>query len=326
MVLRIHFGCDSLARTTFAQQPDPMWEVLLSLHQLQTDDDPEVFGRWRRRARSRLGSAERALLQLAPPVGYSPDFLTPIEAADGLRAGLDALAATPAERLRNDLDRLAASVRLPAWAGRLARGDESVLGRLAETVRSYHRTLIAPYWAGIAGSVQGDLAKRSRTALAGGFGKLSHDLHHTLTWRPPVLELDIGDLDRDLHLGDRGLHIIPSYFCWRTPIMLRDPALAPVLVYPVRREPGGLEPQPGAAADHGRAVAAVLGRTRAAVLTAVSVSSCSTTELARRVGISPASASEHARVLCQAGLISTRRMGSAVRHTIGHRGAVLLEG
>src|SRR5882762_2845272 len=105
MGFRIRFGCVDLARTTIGREPDPLWEVLLGMHMVQTDIEPEVFGPWR--ARVRLTSLERELLVLAPPIGYSPDFLTPAESVDGLDAGLAAVAATPRERLKRELGRLA---------------------------------------------------------------------------------------------------------------------------------------------------------------------------------------------------------------------------
>ncbi|MGY0232937.1 ArsR/SmtB family transcription factor [Longispora urticae] len=49
-----------------------------------------------------------------------------------------------------------------------------------------------------------------------------------------------------------------------------------------------------------------------------------TGELATRVGISPASASQHAAVLRAAGLLSTARVGKSVRHTVTGAGAALL--
>ncbi|WP_410660056.1 ArsR/SmtB family transcription factor [Amycolatopsis sp. lyj-112] len=33
-------------------------------------------------------------------------------------------------------------------------------------------------------------------------------------------------LDRDLHLRGRGLRLVPSYFCWDTPVALADDELA----------------------------------------------------------------------------------------------------
>ena len=98
MGVRIHFGCADLARTTIEREPDPLWEVLLGMHMLQRMTGRLIFGPWRQRAQARLTGLERELL--APPVGYSPDFLTPAESADGLDAGLAAVAATPQARWR----------------------------------------------------------------------------------------------------------------------------------------------------------------------------------------------------------------------------------
>jgi DNA-binding transcriptional ArsR family regulator len=74
----------------------------------------------------------------------------------------------------------------------------------------------------------------------------------------------------------------------------------------------------------GAALAALVGRNRAAVLRATA-HGCTTTELADRVGISLASASQHASVLRDAGLITTRRQGSAVLHVLTPLGAELLQ-
>ena len=66
---------------------------------------------------------------------------------------------------------------------------------------------------------------------------------------------------------------------------------------------------------------------RALVASAVlACGACSTSELAARAGISLASASEHARVLHRTGLVTTRRAGNAVRHTISPIGTPILTG
>ena len=76
--------------------------------------------------------------------------------------------------------------------------------------------------------------------------------------------------------------------------------------------------------SRGSALAALVGRNRAAVLQSIA-DGCTTTELARRVGISLAAASQHASVLRGAGLIATRRQGSAVLHVLTPLGAELLQ-
>ena len=71
------------------------------------------------------------------------------------------------------------------------------------------------------------------------------------------------------------------------------------------------------------ALARLIGRTRAAVLFAARTRP-TTSELAQRVGISAASASEHATVLREAGLITTHRHRNTVRHTLTRIGVDLL--
>lgn len=325
MGFRIEFGCADLARTTIAREPDPLWEVLLGMHMVQTDDGAEVFGAWRLRTRARLSSLERELMVLAPPVGYSPDFLTPAESADGLDAGLAAVAATTPERLAAELSILADQVRLPNWTRRLAAGDPDVLAKLCYGLRHFHRTNIAPLMPVINAMISRDVKVHSETVTTGGFESLAGTLHPVLQWQPPYLQVDMGHIDRELDLDGRGLRLVPSYFCWRHPIMPADPGLPPVLVYPVEHDPAWAEPIEQYA-DPERAVADLLGRTRAAVLRTISAGACSTSELAARAGISLASASEHARVLHRTGLVTTRRAGGAVRHTISPIGTHLLSG
>ncbi|WP_328524328.1 hypothetical protein [Kribbella sp. NBC_00359] len=146
----------------------------------------------------------------------------------------------------------------------------------------------------IATTIDRDVKQHSDTVTTGGFETLAETLHPALQWRPPVLHVDMRHIDRDLDLRGRGIRLVPSFFCWRHPIMPADPEVPPVLVYPVHHDPAwSARAEP--CADQERAVADLLGRTRAAVLRSISAGACSTSELAARAGISLASASEHAR-------------------------------
>jgi hypothetical protein len=87
-MLRIHFTDADLTRVRLAGCPDALWEVLLGLHAMQNGDHPLVLRSWRRRATRTIPRAQaRLLFELAPPVGYSPDFLTP----DGSPRGIENL-------------------------------------------------------------------------------------------------------------------------------------------------------------------------------------------------------------------------------------------
>jgi DNA-binding transcriptional ArsR family regulator len=104
--------------------------------------------------------------------------------------------------------------------------------------------------------------------------------------------------------------------------MLYDPGLPPVLVYPVEHATPRV---PASAAPGGPYLGRLVGHTRSAVLRAIG-HGCTTSELARRAGVSLASASQHACVLREAGLVATLRHGSAVLHSLTPLGAALLRG
>lgn len=320
-MLRIHFTGQDLARTTLAEEPDPLWEVLLSLHQLQGRDGSAHFGDWRERTRRQLPRQAAQLVQLAPPKGYSPDFLTP-PAADGFDDAVERVLSTPRRRCQRELELL--GVRRPAstWTRELAEGRVDAVRGLGQALRAYHQHSVAPYWESIRSLVHADVQRQVNHLTGSGVDELLSHLHPSVRWEPPVLQVS-GFAERDLHLEGRGLRLQPSVFCWKIPTKLRDPLLRPVLVYPVQHAPGLLH---RANVDtHSRPLSALLGSTRAAALEAIATG-CTTTELAERCRISLAGASRQAGILREAGLITTRRTGQAVRHDLTALGRAVLDG
>jgi DNA-binding transcriptional ArsR family regulator len=324
-VLRIHFTGEDLTRVRVATAPDPLWEVLLSLHLLPTRVGALVFGRWRERIRPGLDGSVRLLMRLAPPYGYSPDFLTPGTGADDLDAGLDRLLSMPRRRIRAELNLLLGSRPPAVWMRRLADADPAALRQLGAAVESYYRQGLAPFWNQVRGHVDADRVARVRALLTGGSEQLLSNLHPKIRWQSPVLQVTY-PVDRDIHLDGRGLLLMPSFFCWDYPVTLADPRLPPVLVYPVDHELGwAVEAADEHATGRTRRLAALLGRTRAAVLE-TTVDGLTTSALARRLRISPASASEHLSTLRDAGLTVARRHRNTVQHTVTPLGLALLDG
>lgn len=315
-MLRIHFTHHDLARVRIAAAPDPLWETVLAMQKLTLDGIP-AFARWRRRVREELRerdvrAAVRFLQAIAPPARYFPDFLTPAESADGLKAGLAALRGTPVARLGREVGLMAQHRRLPRWTHGLAAG--MALDQVTEALEIAHDKLVAPQWTNVRTQVDTDRAVRSRLAGESGTLGLLDSLRPAFRWEAPVLTARY-PIDRDLHLRGRGIRLVPSYFCWDTPVALADDDLPPVLVFPVSHEH-----EPAPLPKH---LATLLGRTRAAVLYAVA--GCPTSgELADRLGISAAAVSRHTTVLRDAGLITSRRHGAAVLHNLTPVGAALL--
>lgn len=323
-MLRIHFTAEDLARVRLAPAADPMWEMLLSLHMLGGHPAANGFDGWRRQTRSRLSPAVSMLPHLAPPHGYSADFLTPTSGGHDPAAGIDAVLSTPRTRLRTDMFRLANQRTLPGWAGQLAAGDTGTLRQLGAALQRYFDAALGTHWNLIHDQVGADRARRARIMVSQGVEPLLATLHPTVRWEPPVLHV-LYPVHRTLHLDGRGLVLLPSFFCWLRPLALREPDLPPVLVYPIEHDHGRLDEPTGGA---GAGLPALVGQTRAAVLRALADQEhgCTTTELAQLVGVSPPTASEHAAVLRRAGLATTRPHGKHVLHTLTLLGHALLAG
>ncbi|GIE92999.1 DUF5937 family protein [Paractinoplanes rishiriensis] len=235
-MLRIHFTPQDLGRVRMAGEPDPMWETVLSVFRLRRPGPRLIFGRWREHAlRASRRSDLDMLLPLVQP-RYYPDFLTPAEASQGLSHALEALMSTPAARLRAELTELARlGEPMPSWLRGLADGDTETLVRLTAAIRSHYEAVVEPFWPQARAHIEADRARRSRIMLDRGAEGLLDSFRPMMRWSPPVLEVDVV-FEQTIHLDGRGLLLVPSYLSWDTPDMLHDPALPPVLVYPLEHD------------------------------------------------------------------------------------------
>jgi DNA-binding transcriptional ArsR family regulator len=315
-MLRIHFTGADLARVRLAPEPDPLWELCLSIHQLRSRRCEPTLGEWRQAVVEALrpGAPARAdvdlLLRLNPPTGYFPDFLTPEAGQGGFESGVKDVLRTPRARIRRDLERLAVS----------GHADDQVdveMAALERALERYRQVALDPVWDRVRAAVEADLSHRRRLMANCGVEGLLIGLGPAVRWTGSTMEIADYRSDRDLHLDGRGITLIPSYFkAAGRPIGLADPELPPVLVYPVERLVGPTG-RPGALAE-------LIGRTRASVLEAAAQGG-TTGEVARRLAISAASASQHLSVLREAGLVLSVREGNRVRHLPTTLGRAFLE-
>lgn len=323
-MLRIHFTAEDLAHTTLAAEPDPLWEVLLSLHMLQVEDGPVAYGAWRQRMRRRLPrETVGALTALAPPVGYSPDFLTPMVKSGEFGEAVDLILSTPRQRVRSDLAKLSTRRTAAAWVRQLAEARPETLHRLGHSVRVYQRAALAEYWPSLRAAVQMDNRQRMQQLTTAGVASMLAGIHPDARWRGQVLEI-ADSPDAELRLHGRGLRLQPSYFCWKSPTKLLDDDLPPVLVFPIRHA-GGLLHRDKSDVDTQERLSALVGRTRAWVLS-LTVEGSTTTQLARACDITLATASHQTAVLRDAGLIVSQRRGKSVIHQATRLGQALLDG
>jgi DNA-binding transcriptional ArsR family regulator len=307
-MIRLRLGVDDVAGTRFAA-PGPYCELSVSAQVIQ--QRTSSFRRLCAASGVGLPASASHFLELVPAHGNVPDFLAP-EGANSLEEALDIVMSTPDRLIRNDLathPRPAAS----SWMLDLADGCVSARKELASSLRDYHDQVLKLLWPAIEQVLETDLRFRVWQLAMTGVAATIDGLHPGIRWCDGVVEVD-GPLHADIDLAGRGLQLMPSL--WTRP-GFTGRWTQPTLVYPIGRFAWMA---PTATKNHRDPLAAALGTTRALVLRAL-VDEHTTSGLARVLGISLASASTHAAVLRDAGLVTSRRQGQSVRHTLTSLGA-----
>jgi DNA-binding transcriptional ArsR family regulator len=318
-MLWIRFGPEDMARVRFSISP--LGETILSVAVLGRHPRQLPLEGWRSQQRRNLAGAPsrvllglvpadwRPTLALAPIVGERPLFEEELEAVVEFRPRpLQAFLAT-----------LGSPARTARWMPRLPDDARSERRLARDLLRDYHSRCITEHWPAVRLHLEADIAYRTGIRAAQGIGRVLATLHPAVRWNDPILEVDVAGGSRSIDLGGRGLVLVPSVFAWPNPIVLLDGTGQPVLLYPARRL---LALWHGPASDRD-VLAALLGGTRAAVLLAATRGD-STSDLADRLDVSVASASQHLTALRNAGLVAGTRRGRAVHHDLTPLGVQLL--
>lgn len=321
---RIHLTTDDLVRVRLAPGIDPMWELMHSVQVAGSRTGEVVFGRWRRRCKRLPGVQLGVLSTLAPKVGYSPDFLTPASGTSTLAEGVETVLGTPRRVLGSDLGKLGSGRPLPGWVEHLAAGEPTSLRGLGRAMHSYWDVALAPYWPQIRRRVDTEVHRAARILTTGGVEQLLTVVSPQLHWESPVLTAGHKGGVTDIHLDGRGLVLQPSFFADDDVTILRVPGKPLVVAYPVPLVPGWCADR-DADVDNGP-LDQLLGRTRSHALEVLAEQAVSTTELAARLQVSVPSASQQAKVLRMAGLVTSSQHGKTVLHEATDLGRQLLDG
>jgi hypothetical protein len=170
--------------------------------------------------------------------------------------------------------------------------------------------------------LEADIAYRATLLAEGGIQRLFADLHGEVTWSDGELVIHRSRPPHDsepIKLGGHGLVLCASAFCWPRVTTATRPTGEGTLRYPARGVATIWE-QPQPASD---AIAALIGRNRAALLTALT-QPMTTADLATRLGVTPGAISQHLNVLRAAGLVTTNRDARTILHLRTDRADTLL--
>ncbi|WP_326821223.1 ArsR/SmtB family transcription factor [Streptosporangium sp. NBC_01756] len=299
------FTPGDVARIRFAFSP--IWELVASLRALRDPAGHSLHLPWVRAVRPRLDGAELAeLFALVPLRGYLVDFLTPTPQTPipDFAADLDRVRRTPPARAAEEAGWVTGSD--PRVIERFRTDPEAGVARVADTLERYWEAAFAEFWPRIYGLLEADVLRRSRQLAVGGARELFTDLHPSVRWRGDRLSVT-RSWDYSEPIGGDGLVLVPTAFYWPDTAVMVEP-YQPMLLYPATGVgtlwTSGPPPAPGA-------LAALLGRTRAQILTALA-DPATTTALARRMELTPGAVSQHLTVLADGGLVTRRRLGREV--------------
>lgn len=308
-MVAIEFSAGAVARIRFAISC--LWEVVASVRVLRGSGGRTVHSSWVRRVQPRLVEAglvgDSLLWSLIPrEPDYLPDFLTPppLGLTPDLDAELAVLIATAPEVVRGQLDLFGGS-DAPLVRDLYAE-PEVGLRRVAEEIAEYWRIALTADWPRIRTLLEGEVFRGARLLVENGAGDLLNDLHETVRWEGDTLSIakrhccaaDVPD--------EAGLVLVPSVFVWPSVLSI-SASDSPQLAYPARGSATLWGETPGPTST----LSAVLGRSRARLLAEMAAPT-STSELARRTGMSAGGVSQHLATLRAAGLVASHRHGKGV--------------
>ena len=331
MTVTIRLSGEELAETRFAFSP--IWELGMSLYKPMRDPSKHALHLpWIQATREAIEGHDLSLLfAVAPPAGlpgdahaYIPDFLTPPPATPfpEFEEELEMVAATPPDVVRSDVEMMARSLAgypVSELTDRIIEDPAGMLPQLVDQMRDYWKLAIEPFWPRIRALHEADVTYRARQLALGGAELLFADLHPMLEWHDGELVIN-KVYEATVDPAGNGLLLIPAVFDWPG-IALMVETEQPTLSYSPR---GIATLWEDAAPERTGAMDDLIGGTRADILRVLEIP-MTTTELARRLHLTPAAVSQQLGVLRRAGVVDARRQGREVFSELTPDGRRLLE-
>ena len=336
---------DDIATVRIDRTPSSFFELISGAHHLRSSLNDPIRSLWARRTIETLGSAAPSVIALVTSgiVQLSDLCDPPLNGAASFEEGLENLLSTPRSEWAAQVDCLASDGYLPHSLLRLREAKAPDIRNLGEGLRRFYDAAIGPHYDAVLACTYKAQQGYAQRMMEEGVDGLLASLHPFITWRRPVLEIDLQDgcghsdqclwqrirepfshANEPLYVGGRGLRLRPSAFARH--ISMNFPPVDDlnsddrefVVTFPID---SGLGSSIFAERTH---LNELLGPTRAAALRAIGHRPLTTSELARAVHISVGSASEHAKVLRNSALVETARDGKCAYHRATMLGTMLL--
>ena len=319
MALRVDLGEGGLGAVRLTT--DAVWETVASLHVLSFPRQHLLHQRLRGLLPHPATAGLDLLVSMTCDKHWFPDLLAPVPRLDPPEPleQFDRLRDTADDVLEGDLETI--RHRLPTSPVAAMRADEYA-DRVSVALSGYWAAVLRPLWDRVEAITQDDIAHVSRGFARVGVAAGVADVHDGITYAPGRITVDFHVTERTVASGPGGVWLVPSVFRWPWVAAQYD-ADSLVLSYAARGAARVWEPSVRAA--DGAPLAALLGRSRAAILQCLDVPR-STTWLGRHLGLSPGTVSDHLSILSDSGLLASRRDGRRVLYFHTPLGRELAEG
>src|SRR6266540_4104075 len=314
-MIRLRMSATDLERMRFAYSP--LAEVAESLYMVNSGRIHRLHRAWFDMAHDGLRRVDMALLRAIVPAPrpHVASFLLggATDPATTIEQQLKLVADCPADRLRADLE-VVWHGDLPPAAEQLVADGASGARHLADALWQYWGVAIEPHWRQIRAVLDADIAYRAARLARGGIEALLSDLHPELELAEHAIQVQSSAAGSQHELRGAGLLLVPCVFAWPHVMADIDAGNPPSITYGPRGI-GELWPQTPPPDPDRDALAALLGRTRAAILRAVALPK-STSDLAAELNQSMPAVSAHLAVLRRSGLVSSWRAGRRVLYQL----------
>jgi DNA-binding transcriptional ArsR family regulator len=312
--MRFVVGAEDLARTRFALSPAFELQRLINgltgvAHQGVPEASLSRFGE--RFAKLRGEPAMDAVLALRLPRSVATLLSPPPQRyAQTIEDDLAAIRATPLETARAEIDYYVDRQADLSDAVKDGLSSPDVLHRLTDALAHAWRVLLEDEWPMLRLLCERDIVHRSSELGRAGWTAALAGLHPDVRWQNSGIDLlkHHRDQKRTVDLGGAGLLLIPSVFVWPGLAVFSEAPWPNGIAYPARGVGTLFEQGPP---ETPKQLSALLGRTRAELLTALS-DPASTSQLARAFGLSTGAVGDHLAVLHASRLVERARAGRSV--------------
>lgn len=311
-MLRFVLEADDLLRSRFAVSP--LFELENLLRKLSGLSPHRLPAAWSARLipvyRSLRATTDLDVVLALQSSTYGPSFAAPPprSLAQSIEDDLATVRATALPDARREIARCMALRPVNDERILAILHSEDVIERIARALEAAWYELLAADWLQLRALCERDVVHRAGQLSRSGWGAALDGLHPRVRWRNGAIELLRSVEHRTVLLGGQGLLLVPSVFLWPQVASQFGQPWPATLIYPARGI-AALWETPAAATPG--ALSALVGRTRAVLLTALD-QPASTTQLARSLRLATGAVGDHLATLHGAGLLTKARSGRSV--------------